>query len=135
METMLCEGAYGSLFLRCGPANDGLIGNRCYAVRIGASEGASPATGTLVLSAQFDDVVPLLLAGGTTTPIEPGQWFPLEIKAEGKHLRVLVNGKTVVDYMDDNETFTEGRLGLVCRGHGVVRFRNVEIKELPASTR
>jgi hypothetical protein len=134
METQLPEVAFCSLFLRCGPSNDGAAGNKCYAIRIGDSRGNAPATGTLVLSAHFDEAVPLLLAVPPRIPLTPAQWFPLEIKAEGRRLQVIVNGKTAVDFVDANETFTIGRLGLVCRGKSVVRFRKLEVKELSASS-
>ncbi len=131
LETRLSEGAYGSLFLRCGPPNDGTTGNKCYAIRIGASSGAPPLTGSLVLSAHLDEAVPLLLADAAKVTPEPGEWFVLEVIAEGNHLRVLIEGKTVVDYTDANKTFTVGRIGLVCRPNSVLRFRKIEIKELP----
>jgi hypothetical protein len=131
MEARLSEGTYSALFLRCGPANEaGAAGNKCYAVRIGTS-GGGPATGNLGLSAHFDDVAHLGLAAATRVDLGPEQWFPLEVLAVGNRLRVLVDGKTVVDYTDTNATFTVGRLGLVCRGNAVVRFRKLEIKELP----
>jgi hypothetical protein len=131
METRLSEGAFSSLFLRCGPPNDGTTGNKCYAIRIGASNGAPPVTGRLLLSAHFDEAAPLLLADAAKTSLKPGAWFALEVIADGNHLRVLIEDKTVVDYTDRNETFTVGRLGLVCRGNATVKFRKVEIKELP----
>jgi hypothetical protein len=131
METRLSEGTYSSLFFRCGPPSDGTVGNKCYAIRIGESSAASPVTGTLVLSAHLDEAVPLELANAAKEPLKPDEWFPLEVIAEGNHLRVLVNGKTVVDHTDANETFAAGRLGLVCRPNGLVRFRKLEIKELP----
>jgi hypothetical protein len=68
METKLSEGPFCSLFLRCGPAKDGTTGNKCYAIRIGASNGAPPPTGRLVLSANLDEAVPLLLGQRVTLP-------------------------------------------------------------------
>jgi hypothetical protein len=135
METQLCEGGFCSLFLRCGPPNDGAAGNKCYAIRLGDSRGNGPATGTLVLSAHFDDTIPLLLAGASRVPLTPGEWFPLEVRAEGNRLQVIVQGKTVVDCTDANATFTAGRLGLVCRGKSVVRLCKLEIKELSAEAK
>ena len=84
-------------------------------------------------TAHFDEAAPLLLADAAKTSLKPGEWFALEVIAEGNHLRVLIEDKTVVDYTDKNETFTVGRLGLVCRGNATVKFRKVEIKELPSS--
>ena len=130
MEARLSEGTYSSLFVRCGPPSDGTAGNKCYAIRVGEASTAAPVTGALVLSAHLDEVVPLELANAAKEPLKPDEWFPLEVLAEGNHLRVLVNGKTVVDHTDANETFAAGRLGLVCRPNGLVRFRKLEIKEL-----
>src|SRR5439155_24609672 len=55
METMLSEGTYSALLLRCGPPNDGTVGNKSYAIAIGNSDGVPPLTGTLALSAHFED--------------------------------------------------------------------------------
>lgn len=56
----------------------------------------------------------------------------MEVVAEDSHFRVLVNGKMVVDTTDENETFSAGHFALLNRGNSVVRFRNIEIKELPS---
>jgi hypothetical protein len=132
MEAQLCERAIGSLFLRCGPPDDGFAGNKCYAVRIGDTKAATPTTGTLVLSAHFDEAAPLLLADAKRVSLTAGEWFWLEVRAEGKRLQVFVKGTKVVDFQDTNNTFTIGRLGLVCRATSVLRVRKVEVKELPA---
>jgi hypothetical protein len=131
METQLSAGTSSSLLLRCGPPNDGATGNKCYAVRIGGSGAAAPLTGTLVLSARFDDVQPLPLADAKPMSLKPAEWFPLEVIAYRNRLLVLVAGKIVVDYTDANGTFTIGRLELVCHGKSVVHFRKLEIRELP----
>ena len=93
MDTQLAEGAGGSLFLRCGPPSDGTTGNKCYAIRIGGANLDAPTTGTLVLSAHFDEAVPLLLAEPAKVPLRAGEWFTLEVIAEAKHLRVLVGAR------------------------------------------
>jgi hypothetical protein len=74
------------------------------------------------------------LAGLSTEyeEVKPGEWFTLEITAEGKRVTVKVNGKTTADVEDDAHQ----------RGHfviwpldpdGVVKFRALQIKELPAA--
>ena len=63
--------------------------------------------------------------------IVPGQWFILEIIAAGNHLVVKVDGKTTTDVVDS--TFTAP--GMVClaqRTPGLIEFRRIGIKELPA---
>lgn len=75
----------------------------------------------------------------------PGQWNSQEIVAEGRRIRVRVNGQTVLD-VDVNEVrdpavlrrhpglFRErGHIGFL--GHGdVVEFRNIRIRELSPET-
>jgi predicted Ser/Thr protein kinase len=64
--------------------------------------------------------------------VKPGEWFIQEVIAEGNHLRVLVNGKKVVDYVDVNKEYMSGFLALLKQGKDtVVKFRKVQIKELP----
>ena len=72
----------------------------------------------------------------------PGQWNTEEITAQGRHIKVVVNGQTIVDANLDDVTDTEvirkhpglfqerGRIGFL--GHGdYLEFRNIRIKELP----
>jgi hypothetical protein len=128
-ETMLSEGAKGWILLRCGPAEDGPGGYQSYGVRIGGTRDVPEATGALFLTAHLTAEAPL--AAAPVFSRKSGEWFRLEIRAEGNRLRVLLDGKTAVDYTDTNETFTAGRLGLYCLGDSVVRFRNMEVQELP----
>ncbi|HVX10739.1 MAG TPA: family 16 glycoside hydrolase [Pirellulales bacterium] len=66
--------------------------------------------------------------------VEPGEWFTLEIIAEGNHLVLKVNGQTTVDYTDADDSFASGHIALQhFKEKGVVRFRKVEIKDLPTS--
>ncbi len=66
--------------------------------------------------------------------IKPDEWYTQEVIAEGNHIIIKVNGKTTVDYTDPNSTFMKGHFAL--QGHDpgtVVKFRKLEVKELPAS--
>ena len=56
-----------------------------------------------------------------------GHWNTFEIRAEGSQLVVVMNGVEMVDIEDT--TYAEGPIGLQY-GAGIVRFRNVEIREL-----
>jgi serine/threonine protein kinase/formylglycine-generating enzyme required for sulfatase activity len=61
-----------------------------------------------------------------------GQWIALEIVADRNHIVVKVNGKTTVDYVDEEGSFTSGHI--VLQQHTaptVVEFRKIEIMELP----
>jgi len=56
-----------------------------------------------------------------------GQWNTYEIRAEGDHIVVTLNGTVTVDFEDD--TYSDGPLTLQY-GSGTVRFRNVQIQRL-----
>ena len=71
-----------------------------------------------------------------------GQWNKEEITAQGRHIKVVLNGKTIVDAnlndVSDAATLQKhpgllrerGRIGFL--GHNdYVEFRNIQIKELP----
>ncbi len=73
----------------------------------------------------------------------PGEWNTEEITAQGRHIKVVVNGKTIVDANLNDVTDPEiirqhpglfrerGHIGFL--GHGdYLEFRNIRIKELPS---
>jgi WD40 repeat protein len=65
-----------------------------------------------------------------TKEIEPDRWFTLEVIAVGKKLTVVVNGETTTHLSD--EAHRSGCIAVQVWNPGtVVRFRKVEIKELP----
>jgi serine/threonine protein kinase/formylglycine-generating enzyme required for sulfatase activity len=63
-----------------------------------------------------------------------GEWFVLEVIARGNHLQTLVNGKPAAEYRDEERRFARGHLALQVWGNNIthVRFRKVEVKELPS---
>jgi hypothetical protein len=64
----------------------------------------------------------------------PGEWFTEEVIAAGNHLLIKVNGKTTVDWRDSNHTYTGGHFALQQHDERtVVKFRKIEVKELPAA--
>lgn len=72
--------------------------------------------------------------GGIVNLAEPqqfvytgGQWNRFEIKAEGAHLEVTLNGKKMIDIEDSK--LAEGHIALQY-GTGTVRFRNVQLQPL-----
>ncbi len=64
--------------------------------------------------------------------IKPNTWFNQEVIADGNHLVVKVDGKTVADVIHQRDYYMKGYLALhKYRPNTVVQFRTVEIKELP----
>jgi hypothetical protein len=70
----------------------------------------------------------------TKTPFKQGEWNELEIQCVGPSIRTWLNGQPVTDIMD---TMTQrGFFGLQVhssRNPGQVRWRNIRVKELPAT--
>jgi hypothetical protein len=68
-----------------------------------------------------------------TAPHKPNEWFTQEVTADGNHIVIVVNGRKTVDWKDPNNTHTQGHFAL--QGHDpgtVVKFRKIEVKELPS---
>lgn len=64
---------------------------------------------------------------GLATPYSDG-WHSYEVTAEGPRIRVLLDGREVLDYTDP-QPVTRGRIGLQLNS-GPVEFRNVKLKPL-----
>ncbi len=59
-------------------------------------------------------------------------WWNQHIIADGNHIVIKINGKTVVDYVDPNNTYTKGYLALQQHNPGsVVHYKNLMMKPLP----
>src|SRR5262249_62142401 len=52
------------------------------------------------------------LAPITEMLVKPDEWFTQEVIARGNHIIILVNGKQVVDYVDQQNNYTRGHLAL-----------------------
>jgi hypothetical protein len=64
----------------------------------------------------------------------PGEWFTQEVIADGNHILVKVNGETTVDWSDPEHRYSRGNFALQHHDPStVVKFRKVEVKELPAT--
>ncbi|HEY7312529.1 MAG TPA: DUF1080 domain-containing protein [Gemmataceae bacterium] len=64
---------------------------------------------------------------------KPDEWFTQEVIARGNHIVIKVNGKTTVDFVDENNTYRKGHFALQQHNDGSeVRFRKIEVIELPA---
>lgn len=66
------------------------------------------------------------------TLVPPDTWFTQEIEAVGNHIKIWVNGKKVVDFVDPKNTYKEGYFAFQQHDPGgSVQIRKVEVKELP----
>jgi hypothetical protein len=66
------------------------------------------------------------------SPVPANQWFTMETIADGYHITILVNGKKVADYIDDDRVSSAGAIRLqVSNAATLVKFRKVQIRELP----
>lgn len=65
--------------------------------------------------------------------VPPNTWWEQHIIADGNHIVIKVNGKTVVDYVDEKNTYTKGYLALQQHDPGsTVWYRNLMFRKLPA---
>jgi serine/threonine protein kinase len=97
-----------------------------YEAQINNTHGHPSKTGSLIVPAGLG----VSLA---SSPVGSFEWFTLEVVAEGPHLIVKVNGLVTADYVDAAPGPLVGQVALqVLNAATEVRFRSVEIKELPA---
>jgi hypothetical protein len=62
-------------------------------------------------------------------------WWTQHVIAEGNHIRILVNGNETVNFVDADNTFTEGHVALLHFVPGsMVHFRNLMVRNLGWST-
>src|SRR5262249_3207555 len=104
-----------------------------YEAQINATHGDRVRTGSLYPAgglSKFKDKITVL----DTAPHKPNEWFIQEVIAVGPKITILVNGKQTVEFIDPENRFKKGHFAL--QGHDpgtVVKFKKVEVKELPAS--
>ncbi len=82
-----------------------------------------------------------MLAEGDTEMIKklekPGGWNNYEVLAEGKRVRLFINGKLTVDYTEEDDSIEQkGLIGLQIHGDckAVIELRNIHIEPIPATT-
>jgi len=108
--------ANSGVFIRCSdPAT--ITQNNAYEVNIyDTSPDQTYATGSIVEAAS------------ASTPMKAaGKWNTFEIRAEGNHLTVSMNGTRTVDVRNDK--YSRGPIALQYAA-GVVKFRSVKIRTL-----
>lgn len=65
--------------------------------------------------------------------VPPDTWWEQHIIAQGNHIVIKVNGKTVVDHVDEQNRFTKGYLALQQHNKGsVVEYKDLMYRRLPA---
>lgn len=65
--------------------------------------------------------------------VEDGVWWTQHIICKGNHIVIQVNGKTVVDFVDEKKTYEKGHLAFQQHDpKSVVYYRNVMVKDLAA---
>ena len=62
------------------------------------------------------------------TKVLPDQWNTYEIRAQGDHFVIVLNGKTVLDVRD--QAHASGVVGLQCQPDNRIEFRNVKLRNL-----
>jgi len=64
--------------------------------------------------------------------VPPDTWFTQEVEARGNHITVSVNGQTLYEFVDANNTHSEGHFAFQQHNQGSeVTIRKVEVMELP----
>lgn len=64
--------------------------------------------------------------------VQDDTWWTQHIIANGKHIIIKVNDKTVVDFVDEGGTYTKGYLALQQHNKGsVVEFKDLMMRLLP----
>src|SRR5262245_27373506 len=68
--------------------------------------------------------------------VEPDAWFTQEVIANGNHIQIILNGKKVVDFKDEKNTYTKGHFALQQHGPAKdgpeveLQVKKIEVKEL-----
>ncbi len=65
--------------------------------------------------------------------IETGKWYKINVRCEGAHLKVSLDGKTMLDFTDENNPHLIGRVG-VGTWNTKAKYRNVKVKSLDGKT-
>ena len=86
-----------------------------YELQIWDYQPAGFLTGSLVGTAKASPV-----------KIRPDQWNQYEIRAEGDHLVVVLNGQTVLDVRDSKHA--SGVIGFQCQKDNRIEFRNIKLR-------
>jgi Domain of Unknown Function (DUF1080) len=67
-------------------------------------------------------------AKAATTKIIPGEWNQYDIRAEGDHYTIVLDGKTLLDTRDSKHL--SGVIGFQCQKNNRIEFRNIRLLPL-----
>ncbi len=119
-EFWAAEDANSGLFIRCGtPARPDSLGS-CYEINISDNHAVTPTGGIVGVQSPLPYRVKSV-----------GKWSLFEVRAEGNHLVVKVNGEPITDAHDDK--YSNGAIGLQAggpNGPGLIKFRNIQVRPL-----
>ncbi len=65
--------------------------------------------------------------------IETGKWYQIQVRCEGAHFKVLMDGDTLLDYTDNNNPHLRGSVG-VGTWNTKAKYRNIQVKSLDGET-
>ena len=135
-ELMLCEPQSSTMRFRVGPEGDfQSVVSKGYGVHIrGTDQARTDAVqldmGTVRKFGIYAMGDPII-GHAPAAFLEGGRWFTLEVIAVGNQFRVKIDGQQIVHCQDAENSFSVGRIGLLCRPVSVIRYRKIEIKKLP----
>ena len=125
VEAKINDGGNSGQYFRCAPRGAGSL-PAGYEAQINSTHKDPVRTGSLWHLGLKHAVTKIL--------VPPDTWFTQEVIANGNRIIIKVNGKTTVDYVDEDKKYSRGQLALqVLEAATVVHFKRVEIKELPPS--
>jgi len=126
-DTMLSDGAPWTLHVCAKPATS-------YKIQINGSNeekmSGAPRTGSLQRGHYGRRGPTPMLQLARDASLKSDEWFTMEVIVSGNRVRVLINGKSVVDYTDNPPIKRGGIQFNLNPGTRTMRLRKIEIKEL-----
>jgi hypothetical protein len=117
-DLKLTKGSNSGMYFRTAYADGGWP--KGYEAQVNNSHRDPKRTGSLY---NFVDVTEQLIPDDT--------WWTQEVIAKGNHIVIKVNGKTVVDFTDEKNTYTKGHFAFQQHDPGSkVEIKNVMVKPL-----
>ena len=106
-------------------------GMRGYQVELVGAAGGGEPSARLLLSSRVRPGYEL--ASARPAGLTRGAWHQVEVVAQDNRLRVILDGKPVLDHTDEGRTFLEGAVALCVKDGSTVHYRDVEVADLPTA--